>query len=140
MANYKKLGQPVRLGPLSVAKVMKALSAGPCSIDDLQSVSGLSRATLNEYTRALRKEHILYVSDWGLDKRGCKNVKIFTFGFGTDVPKVKKSKAQIARECRQRKREQKFLIQSANVDKPALPAIQPAVHAKSFPLQWPAAA
>ena len=97
------LSRPVRLGPLSVAKIMRALLDGPSTVPELQETSGLSVSTLYEYLRALRKEGVVHVSGWEKDATGRESLRVFKLGPGKDAPRQRKSKAQIARECRQRK-------------------------------------
>jgi hypothetical protein len=99
------LSKPVRLGALSMAKVTRALLDGPCSIRELQVISGLSTNTLHEYMRALRKEHVIHICAWEKDATGRESLRVFKFGPGKDHPRGKKSKALIARECRQRKQD-----------------------------------
>jgi hypothetical protein len=102
------LSKPVRLGALSMAKITRALLDGPCSILELKLVSGLSINTLHEYMRALRKESVVHICGWEKDITGRDSLRIFKLGNGKDAPRTKKSKAQIARECRQRKQDAKL--------------------------------
>jgi DNA-binding transcriptional ArsR family regulator len=97
------LSRPVRLGPLSVAKIMRTLLDGPSTVPELQEISGLSVSTLYEYLRALRNEGVVHVSGWEKDATGRESLRVFKLGPGKDAPRQRKSKAQIARECRQRK-------------------------------------
>jgi hypothetical protein len=99
------LSKPVRLGALSMAKVTRALLEGPCSVSELQAASGLSIGTLHAYMRALRKEGVLHICGWEKDATGRDNLRVFKLGAGKDRPRTKKSKAQIAKECRARKQE-----------------------------------
>lgn len=99
------LRKPVRLGALSMAKLTRALLEGPCSIQELQSVSGLSVNTIHSYMRALRKEKVVHISAWEKDATGRDSFRVYKLGLGKDVPRSRKSKAQIARECRKRKQE-----------------------------------
>lgn len=99
------LNKPVRLGPLSVAKVMRALLDGPCCVRELQQTSGLSTATLHAYMRALRKEGVVHISGWEKDATGRESLRIFKLGPGRDVARQRKPKALVARECRKRKQE-----------------------------------
>ncbi len=98
------LKKPVKLGALSMAKVISALLDGPCSVPELMGQSGLSSNTVHEYMRALRKEGVVHIGAWEKDATGRESLRIFKFGAGKDVPRTRKSKAQIARECRMRKK------------------------------------
>ncbi len=98
------LKKPVRLGALSMAKVISALLEGPCSVPELMGLSGLSANTVHEYMRALRKEGVVHIGAWEKDATGRESLRIFKFGPGKDVARRKKSKALIAKECRQRKK------------------------------------
>lgn len=123
------LSRAVRLGPLSVAKVMRALMDGPCSLPELQHSSGLSTNTLYEYLRALRKEGVVHISAWEKDSTGRESLRVFKLGPGRDAPRRRKSKAQIARECRKRKQEAMMLRLIAPpvecTDMPSTPAHEP---------------
>ncbi|MGQ0710007.1 MAG: helix-turn-helix domain-containing protein [Rhodoferax sp.] len=109
------LTKPVRLGPLSVAKVMRALLDGPCSVLELQQVSGLSTSTLHAYMRALRKERVVHISGWEKDATGRDSLRVFQLGAGRDAARKRKPKALVARECRQRKQEARMLQRVAGV-------------------------
>jgi predicted ArsR family transcriptional regulator len=99
------LRKPVRLGALSMAKLTRALLDGPCSIQELQAVSGLSVNTIHSYMRALRKEKVVHISAWEKDATGRDSFRVYKLGRGKDVPRSRKSKALIAKECRKRKQE-----------------------------------
>ena len=103
------LTRAVRLGPLSVAKIMRALLDGPCSMPELQHTSGLSMNTLHGYMRALRKEGVVHISGWEKDATGRDSLRVFKLGAGKDAPRRRKPKAQVARECRKRKQEAMLL-------------------------------
>ena len=100
--------KPSKLGALSLAKLIRSLLDGPCSVPDLQVASGLSKGTLHAYMRALRKEHAVHICAWEKDATGRESLRIFKLGDGNDCLRGKKSKAQIARECRMRKQDKKL--------------------------------
>ena len=104
------LSKPVRLGALSMAKITRALLDGPCSVHELQAVSGLNISTLHEYMRALRKEGVVHICGWEKDATGRDSLRIFKLGDDKDAPRAKKSKAQIAKECRKRKQDAKLAL------------------------------
>ncbi len=99
------LTRPVRLGALSMAKVMRALMDGPCSIQELKIISGLSINTLHEYMRALRKEGVAHIGAWEKDATGRDSLRVYKLGNGKDAPRTRKSKAEVARDCRKRKQD-----------------------------------
>lgn len=117
MQTTDDLSKPVRLGAMSMAKVTRALLEGPCSVRELQTVSGLSNTTLHEYMRALRKEQVVHICAWEKDATGRESLRVFKLGAGKDVPRGKKTKAQVARECRKRKQDAKLF--SLFAEKPA---------------------
>jgi hypothetical protein len=112
------LSRPVRLGALSMAKVMRALMDGPCSIQELKVISGLSINTLHEYMRALRKEGVAHIGAWEKDATGRDSLRVYKLGSEKDAPRSKKSKAEVARDCRKRKQDAQ-LTQSFAVIHPA---------------------
>lgn len=109
------LSKPVRLGALSMAKITRALLDGPCSVNELKLVSGLNVSTLHEYMRALRKEGVVHICAWEKDATGRESLRVFKLGSGKDAPRAKKSKAQIARECRKRKQDAKLAMSFAPI-------------------------
>ncbi len=102
------LKRQVKLGAMSFAKVLRALTDGPSSAQELQDATGLSLETLHNLMRALRKEKLAHIGSWEKDALGRDTIRIYRLGAGQDAPRRKKTKAQIARECRQRKLEQKM--------------------------------
>jgi len=108
MSPTDDLKKPVRLGAMSMAKITRALLDGPCSISELRLASGLSTNTLHEYMRALRKEGVVHISGWERDGMGRESLRVYKLGYGKDVARKKKSKAQIAKECRARKQQSKL--------------------------------
>ena len=102
------LTKPAKLGALSLAKVIRSLLDGPCSVPELHIASGLSKGTLHSYMRALRKERAVHICAWEKDATGRESVRVFKLGEGQDCLRSKKTKAQIARECRLRKKDQKL--------------------------------
>ena len=109
------LRKPVRLGALSMAKVTRALLDGPCSVGELKIASGLSTNTLHEYMRALRKESVVHICAWEKDATGRESLRVFKLGAGKDKPRGKKSKAEIARDCRKRKQDAKLFTFFAEI-------------------------
>lgn len=102
------LKRQVKLGAMSFAKVLRALTDGPSSAQEMQEATGLSLETLHNLMRALRKEKLAHIGSWEKDALGRDTIRIYRLGAGQDAPRRKKTKAQIARECRQRKLEQKM--------------------------------
>jgi hypothetical protein len=98
-----------------MAKITRALLDGPCSIRELQVVSGLSINTLHEYMRALRKEQVVHICAWEKDATGRDSLRVFKLGPGKDAPRTRKSKAQIARECRKRKQDAQLSLSFARI-------------------------
>ena len=109
------LRKPVRLGALSMSKVMRALLDGPCSVGELKIASGLSTNTLYEYLRALRKEGVVHICAWEKDATGRESLRVFKLGAGKDKPRSKKSKAEVARDCRKRKQDAKLFTFFAEI-------------------------
>jgi len=96
--------KPVKINSLSVAKIMGALFKGPCTVTDLLAVSGLSLNTIRGYVQAMRSEKLIYVASWKKCSMGRDIIRVWAFGNKPDAPRSTKTKAQVARECRMRKR------------------------------------
>jgi hypothetical protein len=125
MQTTDNLSKPVRLGALSMAKITRALLEGPCSIRELQVISGLSVNTLHTYMRALRKEGVIHICGWEKDATGRDSLRVYKLGAGKDAPRTRKSKAQIARECRKRKQDLQLATSFANIFPINRPTVQP---------------
>ena len=118
MSPTDNLIKPVRLSALSMAKITKALIDGPCSIPELQDVSGLNINTLREYMRALHKEGAVHISGWEADATGRDSFRVYKLGAGKDSLRRRKSKAEVARDCRKRKHNALILQAFAGVVSP----------------------
>lgn len=96
--------RPIKINALAVAKVMKSLLDGPCSINELRDVSGLGLNTISRYLNAMVKEKCVHVSAWEKDSMGRDALRVFSLGYGVTAKKTRKSKVQLAAERIARRR------------------------------------
>lgn len=107
-----------KLRDVCLAKMIAALVDGPCTADELVDVSGLAKATVYAYMRAMRKEGAVYISGWESDRMGRDAHMIYKLGRGTDKPRRTKTH----RENNQAYKARKSMSNLANVfRRPAQP-------------------
>lgn len=76
-----------RINALSMAFLIRALHDGPCSYEDLQEATGLSRITIRAYVKSLQAKKLVREVERGLDSRGAQT--IMQFRFEPDKPDIK---------------------------------------------------
>lgn len=89
--DYRTMRKQAKLGPLCMAKIISALMDGPCTAAELCHVSGLAKATVYAYMRAMRKEGCAYISGWEPDRMGRDAHMIYKLGRDTDKPRRAKT-------------------------------------------------
>lgn len=110
-----KVGQttaPRRCGHLCVAKMLKALTEGDQTVEDLVEVSGLCDVTVRAYVLTFRKEKAIHVSGWDVDRRGRVTRPAYSIGEKKDVVRkvVPINGAERARKYRERKRISRIML------------------------------
>lgn len=68
------------LTALSSVRLQQSLLTGPQSVDDLVLISGLSKGVVSRYVRALSREKLVHVGEWGRDPRGYPTIRRYTWG------------------------------------------------------------
>lgn len=79
------------------------LLEGPCTANDLATVTGLHLVTVQDLLRTLRRHKVVYISGWQKNGRDIECIAIFSFGRGKDKKPKTKTRAEIARNYRLRK-------------------------------------
>jgi hypothetical protein len=101
-SKIKKVNQEV------YALVFKAFLEGPCSITELEDISGMHRVTLQSLMRVLKRHKVVYISAWEKDRLGRDCSAVFTLGKGRNIPKQRKTPAE--RQADYRSRQQLRLL------------------------------
>lgn len=83
-----------KLRDVCVAKMIGSLLDGPCTAAELVHVSGLAKATVYAYMRAMRRERAAFVSGWEKDAMGRDAHMIYSLGRGKDKPRAKRSHSE----------------------------------------------
>lgn len=102
-----------KISCISMAIFLDYLVNTPATMHDIREQTGLCRHTCSRYLRAFHKIGLVHVSGWEPDSRGRDATPVFCWGPGRDVPRRKKSKAQVCREIRQRKKQAEVLAAMA---------------------------
>jgi DNA-binding transcriptional ArsR family regulator len=99
---------PVRIGMLTNALLMRHLVEGKMTRQQLADATGLHYITVSRYLHELRKQHILYVASWlrGTEPKA-KAQQIFKLGAQPDVPKPAPLTAQ-ERQARTRAKKRRI--------------------------------
>lgn len=100
----RTMRKQAKLGPLCMAKIISALLDGPCTALELCHVSGLARATVYAYMRAMRKEQAAHISGWEHDRMGRDAHMIYSLGRGKDKPRKARTNNENVQAYKARKR------------------------------------
>lgn len=103
-ADERTMRKQAKLGPLCMAKIISALLDGPCTAEELVHASGLARATIYAYMRAMRKEHAAHVSGWEPDRMGRDAHMIYSLGRGKDKPRKARTQSENVQAYKARQR------------------------------------
>lgn len=95
----------VKVNALSFGLMLQYLVEHPhTSFQELADHSGLHYITVGDWVRVWHKLKLVHISGWDPDSLGRPNVKLYSFGPGPDVKRMRKSDAQKARDYRIRKK------------------------------------
>jgi len=83
-----------KLRDVCLAKLISTMLDGPCTAEELVHVTGLAKATVYAYMRAMRKEGCAFVSGWEKDRMGRDAYMIYTLGRGKDKPRRKRTHSE----------------------------------------------
>jgi DNA-binding IclR family transcriptional regulator len=95
-----------RVNALAFANLLAELIDGDKTIRELAEATGLHYVTLQEYLRLMHSRGAVHIVEWGVDSRYRPTMKVYKLGCGPDAIKPVKSRADIQREWRKRKRMQ----------------------------------
>lgn len=85
------------------ALVLKELLAGPCTVAELEAVSGLHHVTMLDFMRVLRRHGVVHIVAWEPDALGRDVFAVFALGKGTDAKRRKMTPAERSEAYRVRK-------------------------------------
>lgn len=102
--------RPARPAHIAVAVMVARLVDGPSTARDLAEESGLSEQSVRDYLRAMRKRRAVHVAAWEHDAAGRQTLAAYRLGRKPDAVRVPpRSRAEIARHYRARKRDARLL-------------------------------
>lgn len=112
----------VRVNAISFAELLAfMLQQGAATYVELAAGSGLHEVTIRRFIKVLRKKKTCYVAGWDFGANGALNTPMFAIGLGKrDVPRPKKTRAQVASDYRARvkARAQLFMTAGKAQDEP----------------------
>jgi hypothetical protein len=98
----------VKTGAIAQAKVIACLLHG-ATYQECADYSGLRLQTCRDYIKALRNEKVVFVDEWLPNSAGRITVASFKLGTEPDAVKKIKTKTEMNREGRRRKRQAELL-------------------------------
>ena len=93
----------IKVNAIAFAKMMDALMEG-ASCRQAAEESGLHYMTTLSYIRELHREGVVHVSGWLPDNRESCSIRVYKIGRKEDVPRPLKSRAEVTRRYREKKR------------------------------------
>ena len=96
----------VRVTAMTFARLLKELAAGPCTATELHEATGLSKSTIYDYLRELRKAELVYISGFDRAANNCPSIVLYQWGPGEKDKKVRRITAtERSRNYRRNKRD-----------------------------------
>jgi hypothetical protein len=103
--DWTKRGPAVKVNALSFGLMLKYMIEHPnCSNHEIAEHTGLHFGTAGKWLRAWHKLGIVHISAWDNNAYGRPRIKLYTFGAGKDVKPAIKSRKDIARSYRARRK------------------------------------
>lgn len=78
------------------------------TVAELAEVCGLSPLTVRDLMRVLRRHKVVHICAWEPDRMGRDAFAVFRLGPGRDVPRRRRSRAEVARDYRARTKAQEM--------------------------------
>jgi predicted DNA-binding transcriptional regulator AlpA len=94
----------LRMNAVSYAHMIKMMMEGTRTCAELAEETGLSTATIYDYTRELHKKKAAYIATWEPDTLGRDAKPVYMLGKGKDAVRKKLSAAERTRNYRERHR------------------------------------
>lgn len=93
----------VNMTAVSYALMVKNLTHGDMSCEELAEVTGLHSETIYAYTRELHKVGAIYIAKYDKDTLGRHTIKVYKLGAGVDAPRSPLTYAQKKARVRAKK-------------------------------------
>lgn len=94
----------IKINAISFAKMCRLMIPGIYTMEQLAEKTGLHKVTVMHYARELYREQVCHIAQYALDPLGRQNAIVYKLGAGKDAERVSKSRAEIARRYRLRKK------------------------------------
>jgi hypothetical protein len=94
----------IKINAISFAKMCRLMMPGIYTMDQLAEKTGLHKVTVMHYARELHREKVCHIARYATDSLGRQNTIIYQLGKGEDAKRVSKSRAEIAKRYRLRKK------------------------------------
>ncbi len=93
----------IKMSEILYARMIRMLLDG-CTAYDIANETGLHVITTQSYLRALHKEKAVHIVGWVKNTRGVDTTHIYKIGIGSDKPRSKMTRAEIAKRYRFKQR------------------------------------
>ena len=90
----------------ALARTLHLLQQGTVTAKQLQSEIGVHYYTAQAWLGTLMDEGTIHIAAWLPDTLGRDSTPVFALGAGENAPRRRKTRAQIMREYRQRKKQE----------------------------------
>jgi hypothetical protein len=88
-----------------LARTLSLLQRGTVTPYTISTECGVHLTTAQAWLRTLYEEHTIHISGWIPDTLGRDVTPVYSLGAGDDTPRKRKTRSQIMKEYRQRKKE-----------------------------------
>jgi len=94
-----------RISHYTLARTLKLFQQGTVTAKQLHHEIGVHLVTAQAWLRTLTDEGTIHVCGWQQDALGRDAIPVYALGAGVQAPRRRKTRAQIMRDYRQRKKE-----------------------------------
>lgn len=94
----------IKINAISFAKMCRLMMPGIYTMEQLAEKTGLHKVTVMHYARELYREEVCHIAQYAIDPLGRPNAIVYKLGAGKNAKRVSKSRAEIARSFRLRKK------------------------------------
>lgn len=95
----------VKVSHRALARTLALFQQGTVTAKQLHLEIGVHLVTAQEWLRTLMHEGTIHIAGWQSDTLGRDAIPVYALGAGDTAPRRRKTRAQIAREYRQRQKE-----------------------------------
>lgn len=111
-----------RLSYDTFASILEEFLSGPATATALVQASGMTHRYVNRLLRAMYARKIIHISGYERDALGRSGTKVYALGAGKDAKKQAKSRVEMNRDYRNKRRSRDLLQGTPFQGLPVMPA------------------